>query len=236
MNIAANPKLVAILPDRLIREFRVHGKHPNRSYYENGVLVPACYDPWWWPIDPADAPSHWGIPTSRNREFQSLCEVPAIGKRFPGFPGSLAAQPGCICILGERPSFNTRYAGAVSKLNAKLGCLASSLESSRLLGGAVTFHVTDLIKFRGMGLADNLTREMIEISSECLDQELQYLQPPVVIVTDMAARGLRKLKPSANQFTALHNHRLKIEVPHWSRRQADDEWGNCVRSALNDHR
>jgi hypothetical protein len=49
-------------------------------------------------------------------EFESLCEVYQHRKTFQGFRGTLGACPQAVFVIGERPSWNDSYAGAVTDL------------------------------------------------------------------------------------------------------------------------
>ena len=65
--------------------------------------------------------------------------------RWPMDPANqLGAQPGCVMLLGERPSFDASYGHAVSGVYELVKTLAVKFNRA-----VDDFHVTDLIKFRG---------------------------------------------------------------------------------------
>jgi hypothetical protein len=219
----------------LLPEFQKHGRHPGRRYLVDGQLVAARYDPWWWPLDPATKPEHWGLDAAHSDALQSLHERRATSKQFPGFLGSLGAQRGCVFILGERPSFNVSYASAVTSLYEQIQRLSRMPELVERIGSSVTFHVSDLLKFRGENWNDGLTELMLEISGACLHEEMKLLQPSLVIVTDMARRRLQKVEQHlpAEVVSQLREHPASIVVPHWKTARArSDGWSGMVRAAL----
>jgi hypothetical protein len=121
--VRGNPDLVDIVQNMLIPEFHRHGKHPSRTE-RAGESRPAYFDPWWWPVDPANEPADWGLNETQSEEFLSLCDVKVNGNKWTGFTGSLGAKEGCIWIIGERPSFDNRYGNVIRYLRQKLELLS----------------------------------------------------------------------------------------------------------------
>ncbi len=230
-----NPELVALVRKRLLPLFGKFGPHPHKRRWQDGE--PASYDPWWWPADPASTPAHWGLSEEMSDEFWSLCEVPRRGKGFPGFTGSLGAQAGCVLILGERPSFSQSYARAVSRLHKRILLLAQipELEPTAQQAG---FHVSDLIKIRGAGLRDGLTREMVQLSLECLNEEFQTLRPALVLITDMALNAMQATLADFGIEQALLlpvlAHPCLVPVPHWCNNLPPAVWQGQVRQHLQE--
>jgi hypothetical protein len=218
--LAPNPNLVAIVRKYLLPEFKRHGKHPSRSRYldDSGLPCPAYFDPWWWPINPANHLELWGLLPGEKEQLDSLCELPKRGNSYPGFRGSLGAAPGCVFLLGERPSFNTRYGAAVTGVYDLLGQMASTLKKQ-----LTDFHVTDLIRFRGEPghSTEDLCSHMIDVSVECLSQEFSVLKPTAVVITDMAEALLpfvqSKLNVLDKRLDAVLKHPNRVPVRHWSR-------------------
>ena len=68
--MTTNPELVALVRKHLLPLFRKFGSHPQRRRWQDGEA--AFYDPWWWPVDPASAPSDWGLSQEMADEFWSL--------------------------------------------------------------------------------------------------------------------------------------------------------------------
>jgi hypothetical protein len=219
----------------LLPLFGKFGTHPHKRRWQDGE--PASYDPWWWPVDPASTPAHWGLSEEMSEEFWSLCEVPTKGKAFPGFTGSLGAQAGCVLILGERPSFSQSYARAVSRLHKRILLVAQIPE---LAGTAqrAGFHVSDLIKIRGDGLRDGLTPEMLQLSLECLNEELKTLQPVLVLTTDMALNAMQVALADfgidKTLLSPLLAHPCLVPVPHWCNKPPPAEWQDRVRRHLQE--
>ena len=201
-------------------EFRRHGKQPARSRYFGGSALPspAYFDPWWWPIDPANRPEHWGLEPFETDHLNSFCDIPSRGKSYPGFQGSLGASPHCAVLVGERPSFNASYGSAVSGVYSLLGRLATQMKLR-----VQDFHVTDLIKFRGEPgrSTEDLCSRMIDISVECLAAEFALLTPTVVVITDMALELLPFVQSKLNlldtRLNAVFQHQNKTITKHWSR-------------------
>src|SRR5258708_2424105 len=82
-------------------------------------------DPWWWPLDPAKDLKDWGLlPGDKDiaGKFRSLCPNEPT-RTFPGFLGSLGATPGCIFVVGERPSFGKHYAHYTGSIQKRLDLL-----------------------------------------------------------------------------------------------------------------
>lgn len=215
-----NEGLAALYRKHLVSQFGQHG-----TTLHNGVEVP--YDPWWWPVDPANEPLFWGLGPDHTHQFQSLCTVPRRKNlnAYPGFGGSLCAEKGCVFVVGERPSFNRSYASAVTHLH-------------RLLPQTDTrsIHLTDVIKFRGKRLKDGLTDEMIKISTRCLVDEIELLEPTGLVITDMALDGLRAMlqpwNPTSSGLAPLIQHpRLKV-VPHWKKQGAAEAWTTAFRELI----
>lgn len=212
--------LVKIIRKHLLPEFGCHGKHPARSRYFDGSSgpSPAYFDPWWWPVDPANRPEHWGLEPCERDQLNSLCDIPHKGKSYSGFQGSLGAVPGCAVLVGERPSFNSSYGSAVSGAHDLIGQLAARLNLR-----VQDFHVTDLIKFRGEPgrSTQDLCSHMIDISVECLSAEFAVLHPAVVVVTDMASALLPFVQSMLSvldaRLDAIFQHPNRISVPYWSR-------------------
>jgi hypothetical protein len=206
-------------------------------------------DPWWWPLDPATDLRHWGLSADDKdvaAKFASLCPSKP-NRAYPGFLGSLGATPGCVFIIGERPSFGKHYAHYVGALQRRLILLRRLPELVHLLNGhQPEFHVTDLIKFRGQGFNDSLSERMIAISLNCLRAEYELLKPKIVLLTCMAEErlpGYRRRSKLQASFDATQFHwllRLKaggdrpllIDVPHWSKGFAEHEWESRVRDAI----
>ena len=106
--VAVNEKLVHVLVSKLVDKFGMRGVHSR------GQQCP--YDPWWWPITPANIVENWDLTVQEgerilekwnftpNTLFFSLCD----GKKCFGetLRGSVGAVTNCIFILGERPSFS----------------------------------------------------------------------------------------------------------------------------------
>lgn len=231
--MTTNPELVALVRKHLLPLFRKFGSHPQRRRWQDGEA--AFYDPWWWPVDPASSPADWGLSEEMADEFWSLCEVPRSGRGFPGFQGSLGAKTGCIMILGERPSFSQSYAKAVTRLHKRI-TLVSQIPELKETVEETGFHVSDLIKIRGTNLRDGLTKEMLSLSLDCLNDELQTLQPAMVLATGMAVDAMRN---TLNHFdideTALSpllSHSCLVAVPHWCASQPPQVWQDQVVSHL----
>jgi hypothetical protein len=228
----ANPALVHLIDRYLVPQFRKHGQHNTRRFFLDGALTPAYYDPWWWPIDPARTIGDWGLVADDGWILQSLCEASAAGKRFPGFCGSLGARPGGIFVVGERPSFNTSYGAAVTHLYAQIQPLLAAYDSIAPAGEPYTCHITDLVKFRGQNWNDGLTPKMIEISARCLGEELQVLQPSLILITDMAAKRLAAVR-NITGWAGLPTATPTLEVPHWKTRAVrQDSWCDRVTRHL----
>jgi hypothetical protein len=230
--VSVNSALVQIVQSLLVPEFRQHGRHPGRSRYHDGKLIPADYDPWWWPVDPANSHAHWGLTSSQDWEFQSLCRVPRTGKEYESFGGSLGAEPGCVVVVGERPSFNDSYASAIRHLRVGLDLLRASTALTERLGGPPMFHITDLVKFRGMSFRDNLADKMLDISARCLEKEFVVLRPKIVLLTDMAEKRLREVDDRLGRNTPvvglILNHPMLVRVPHWSRAGSSTTWVTAI--------
>ncbi len=213
-----NSNLVALIRDHLVPEFGHHGKHPARSRYFGDLPSPAYFDPWWWPVDPANRPELWGLQSNERDQLNSLCEMPCDGNSYRGFQGTLGARVGCIMLIGERPSFNTRYGSAVSPVYKLLKRLAAEHEKS-----LEDFHVTDLIKFRGEPgrSREDLTSQMIDVSVGCLSAELSALSPESVFLTDMANDLIQFVQSKLNvldkRLDSVVSHPRKVIVRHWSR-------------------
>jgi hypothetical protein len=216
----ANNDLVTIVRTYLLPEFKRHGKNPNRRrYFDNSQLPsPAYFDPWWWPIDPGNRAELWGLQPGERDELNSLCEIPRKGNSYPGFRGTLGASAGCVVLVGERPSFNASYGSAVSGVYKLVTRLAAEYNRS-----VEDFHVTDLIKFRGEqgGSTDDLCSHMIDLSVQCLSDEVAVLSPGMVIMTDMANDLLpfvqSKLNRSDKRLDSVTKHANRLAVSHWSR-------------------
>jgi hypothetical protein len=131
-SVRGNPDLADIIQNILIPGFRRHGKHPSRTE-RAGEFRPAYFDPWWWPLDPANEPADWGLNDSQREEFPSLCDVKVNGNKWPGFTGSLGAKEGCIWVLGERPSFDNRYGNVIRYLRQKLDVLTELSELAQFM-------------------------------------------------------------------------------------------------------
>ena len=67
----------------LVPEFRRHGKHPSRTETAR-ERRPAYFDPWWWPLDPANEPADWSLLEHQRDEFLSLCDVKVNGNKWAG--------------------------------------------------------------------------------------------------------------------------------------------------------
>ena len=230
--VRGNPALVNIVQSILVPEFRRHGKHSSRTETAREHR-PAYFDPWWWPLDPANEPADWGLLEQQRDEFLSLCDVKVNGNKWSGFTGSLGATRGCIWVIGERPSFDNLYGNVIRFLRQKMDALVDLPELADLCGGPPDFHVTDLIKFRGNeGKAkEDLCNHMIELSAKCLSSEFQVLAPKMILITDFAERLLpymkEKLNPLDTRLDDIVNHPLKIVVPYWSR-PPHDEWARRI--------
>ena len=213
-----NMDLQNIYLKHLASEFGQHG-----STLHGAVMRP--YDPWWWPVDPANTSELWGLKPEHEQQFLSLCTVPR-GKSanlYSGFGGSLSAQRGSVFVVGERPSFNRSYANAVTYLHRLL---------PRPQAGTRSLHFTDVIKFRGKRLNDHLTKRMIEISTRCLVDEVELLDPSGVLITDMALDGLKAMAQSWNLASVrlaplIQDSRLKV-VPHWKKHGATAAWTEAL--------
>ena len=138
-------------------------------------------------------------------------------------------------ILGERPSFSQSYAKAVTRLHKRI-TLVSQIPELKETVEETGFHVSDLIKIRGTNLRDGLTKEMLSLSLDCLNDELQTLQPVMVLVTGMA---LDAMKTSLNDFdmhevalSPLLSHSCLVPVPHWCASQPPQAWPDQVVSHL----
>jgi hypothetical protein len=216
-----NEQLVRIIRKHLLPEFGRHGKHSSRSRYFDGSPLPspAYFDPWWWPLDPANRSEQWGLEQGERDQLNSLCDIPHRGKSYSGFQGSLGATPGCAVLVGERPSFNSLYGSAVSGAYERVGRLAIQFNLR-----VQDFHVTDLIKFRGEPghSTEDLCSQMINISVECLSAEFRLLQPSVVVITDMANELLpfiqSKLSVLDPRLDIIFKHPNRRPIRHWSRR------------------
>jgi hypothetical protein len=214
-----NTDLQNIYLKHLASEFGQHG-----STLHGGV--PRSYDPWWWPVDPANSRQLWGLKPEQEQQFLSLCTVPQRKRAslYSGFGGSLCAQKNCVFVVGERPSFNRSYASAVTFLH-RLLVRAESITKS--------IHFTDVIKFRGKRLNDHLTKPMIAISTRCFVDEVELSDPSGVVITDMALDGLKALVQPWNVTSVrlaplIQHSRLKV-VPHWKKRGAAAAWTEALR-------
>jgi hypothetical protein len=157
-----NKPLVEALVSKLIDQFGRRGHHKGR-----GPLSP--YDPWWWPITPANVVGNWGLtpeqgarvlqqwqlqqwhlpPGHRNDVFFSLCYVPRRVTNAAILRGSIGATAKCIFVLGERPSFNRSFAHAAGKLFKRIGSIQGYDVLENNENGALNVHVSDVVKFRG---------------------------------------------------------------------------------------
>lgn len=153
------------------------------------------------------------------------------GRRYPHFVGSLGAKPGCVFVIGERPSFCERYGDYMKRVDPRLSRLRSLPELGEFLQQPPEFHMTDYIKFRGGRLMDKLSDEMIDISRHCLLAEFDLLKPKMVLLTCMAGEGML-------QFLGLPELRRHLQyskfvaVPHWARQFNEEEWVSRVRDAI----
>jgi len=100
------------------------------------------------------------------------------------------------------------------------------------------FHVSDLIKIRGTTLREGLTKEMLSLSLDCLNDELQTLQPSMALITDMAVDAM---ETTLNHFGIdesalwpLLSHSCLVPVPHWCARKAAQVWQDQVVSHLKE--
>lgn len=117
---------------------------------------------------------------------------------------------------------NRSFASAVSSLH---DCLRNFLESESRI------HVTDVIKFRGASLNDNLTEDMVRISSQCLVEEIRLLRPTGVVLTSMTPSAIAKLKdqPRFEEIQGeLLNHSRRKDVPFW-KYAAFPEWQMALK-------
>lgn len=235
--------LVDLIRKHLLGEFRQHGIREGRTCIRKGIGSPQYYDPWWFPVDPADQPECWGLLPTEVMEFESLCEVYQHRKTFQGFRGTIGACPQAVFVIGERPSWNDSYAGAVTDLVARLELLEKCPEVAEFLGRAPGFHVTDAIKIRGSGITDNLPRRIVELSVKCLCAEFQLLQPvPMIIlpVTKSMARRragnvVRYLSEKLGKESCLDEilrHPMVVTVPHWTCLDDPHEWPRLVAEAI----
>jgi hypothetical protein len=210
----ANERLVVIICKHLLRQFKKYGQplHNTGWWSRRGERVDRYYDPWWWPLDPGDELGGWGLLASDpdvTEKLTSLCDVNPTSKKYPGFLGSLGASEGCVVVLGERPSFGVMYGNFTSGLKKRLPTLLDLAELRSVVGGEPIFHITDLIKFRGSGFKDKLTKRMICISLSCLRREFEYLKPPVVLLAKTDERpgrsGIDILKRRLGDAASLLN-------------------------------
>jgi hypothetical protein len=234
--VRGNPDLVKIVQSKLVPEFRRHGKHRSRTE-RAGEDRPAYFDPWWWPLDPANEPADWGLLPHQRDQFLSLCDVKLDGNKLPGFTGTLGAKKGCVWVIGQRPSFDNRYGFAIRFLRQKLQPLAELRELAQFLGKPPVFHITDLIKFRGNeGKArEDMCSQMVDISVDCLYSEFAAVTPAMILITDFAEELLPfvkdKLHGLDSRLDVIVNHPMKIVVPYWSR-EPHHEWADRILNKL----
>jgi hypothetical protein len=220
-----NKDLIDIIRHHLLDEFTKHLQDKKRSDRRG---LPEYCDPWWWPLHPAKELEHWGLlPDDENvdAKFKSLRpKEPGKRKEYARFLGSLGAKPGCVFIIGERPSFTKGYGQYMGKLDVRLNLLRAQPELREFLQQPPEFHVTDCIKFRGDPSRDKLTNEMRDISRRCLSAEFDLLKPKLVLLTDMAVPLFQRPNYEGVVF---------VEVPHWSK-PAENEWPSRVVKSVQD--
>jgi hypothetical protein len=74
---------------------------------------------------------------------------------------------------------------------------------------------------------------MIEISTHCLVDEIELLNPSGVVITDMALDGLKALVQPWNAISVrlaplIQRSHLKV-VPHWKKRGAVAHWSKAFQ-------
>jgi len=158
--------------------------HQTQTWYGSFAIIlmdwfgkTRCNDPWWWPISSDRCVGRhfgdWGLEPGEEHAYLSLGRKSTLNG-YPGFRGSIGAQPDCWWLISTRPS--------QSGIGPALGPLYPKLRDVLADGrGLARFHVTDMIKFRGQGPDQNkdeaLTESMWQTSVRCLMQEYQTLKP-----------------------------------------------------------
>lgn len=172
--------------------------------------------------------------------MSSLCEVPQNGAEYPDFGGSLAATSNCIMVLGERPSFNTSFGSAVSKLHKRIRTIGAAFTPEQDRAPSNT-HVCDLVKFRGEPgfILDGPDPEaIISLSMNCLTAELDYLDPVLILRTDLARKAMRKIRRSFPHlvtvaFEKVDQHPGLVEVLHWSSNKGISNWPTSIKAKFD---
>jgi hypothetical protein len=232
---------------------KIFRHHLIGDHFGNHIVGDVLCDPWYWGLPPGTNLENWGLLKGEEDRLNSLSDRVRPTNAYRGFRGSIAAIPGCIVVLGERPSFGKRYGKSVGKLFRELDLMsrwASELRDQfRQIGielcvegnQDVVFHVTDLVKFRGNGFnKPPLGASEIGISAACLHDELTLLKPVMVLITNMAADALQNDTVSSTMRSRdgirkwVLSHPLAIEVPHWTSQSKDRvTWTSIVKGALD---
>lgn len=193
--------------------------------------------PWWWPCGSGTNAAQWGVGAGRRAEFASLIARPAPRAQdarpvYDGFRGSLGSTTSScrLWVLSSRPSMNYFPAGGTTRL----------LNVLRANNWLDCTHVTDVIKFRGVG-PDRLAHEGLDdehwvLSLNALCSEFEETLPDVILLAGKRAQGWVNtvLRARAHQWPTLeHLFTRIVPVPFWGNGVVDPpgSWRAAVQAA-----
>lgn len=170
----------------------------------------ASFDPWWWPMNSGAVLADYGLDPSQHAHLAASLRVGVNDERLTGCRGSMAAEPGCAVIVTTRPS-NGRYPGTS-------GIMVQSVCNPRGSNPGPNIHLTDLIKFRGIGGDAAFDRgvdiAMWKASLDCLCAEIDALRPSLVLVSKGAYNAARSWLTGPRRASAFGRWHQQLGVAH----------------------
>lgn len=169
------------------------------------------FDPWWWPMNSGTRLEDYGLDQQIHGSLsRSLkCDSP-IDARLTGCRGSIAAVPGCAVIITTRPSSGS-YPG-------KVGEMIRLVTNPHGLNPGSNIHVTDLIKFRGVGgdaaFDRGVDMDMWKASLDCLCLEMDALAPALILVSKGAMSAIHSWLVSSKKQSAFGRWEKQLSPAH----------------------
>lgn len=170
----------------------------------------ASFDPWWWPMNSGSRLEDYGLDPQVHGSLSDSLKLGSPDARLTGCRGSIAAVAGCVVIITTRPSTGL-YPG-------KSGEMVRAVTNPNGSSPGPNIHVTDLVKFRGVGGDTAFDRgvdmEMWKASLDCLCAEMYVLAPAVTLVSKGALSAIRSWLVGSRRQPAFGRWEKQLSPVH----------------------
>jgi hypothetical protein len=170
----------------------------------------ASFDPWWWPMNSGAKLEDYGLNPQIHNSLSSSLKLGSPDALLTGCRGSIAAVAECAAIITTRPSSGS-YPG-------EIGEMVRAVTNPNGSNPGPNIHVTDLVKFRGVGgdaaFDRGVDMDMWKASLDCLCAEMDALAPTVTLVSKGAMKAIKSWLVSSRKKSAFGRWERQLSPAH----------------------